>query len=272
MLIALLASAGFVLLQTPREPGFGGRPLTDWLKGIRRPGGAPSGTYEALDAMSPACFPYMLSMMRAQDSPLRGKVNLVLARIPWLRFRLPPSPSPTTRWAAARGFVTLGKKAQPAVPGLAKLLLHPDTAGQATCALASIKTEDARRAIEVGLRHPEVRVRQTILGPLEVLGPEDDAYVPALMERLTDSDAWVRENAARLLGIMQARPNEVVPALANRLHDPSTDVRRTTARALRAFGPRARPAVPALQTALRKNDPTYRQAVADALSAINPPE
>jgi HEAT repeat protein len=274
LLLGLLGANSFVLLHAPTETSFGGRRLTEWLRNVPMPdpSGARAAEIEearhALEQMSPDAFPYMLSMMRATDSRLRAKINALLTKPTWLNLRLPPAPSVLSRWEAARGFAILGGKAQAVVPALSRMLRDPETAGQAAVALAHIGTDEAWRALEGGLRSQDVRVRQTILGPLEMVSLPTDRLVPALLERLDDPDAWVREGATRLLGWIATGPERVVPALADRLGDRSSNVRRAAACSLHRFGERAQAAIPALQAALFENDPTYRQAVEQALQGI----
>lgn len=271
LFLVLLGLGVCVVLQVPKEPALGGQPLTQYLRSIRPPSPGstdPEGMKQTLLQMAPECFPYMLAMMRDTDSRLRYWIDALLAKQTVLTFRVSPRPSYRTRWEAARGFAVLGQDAQPAVPGLARLLRDPDTASQAAFALAHIGTDDARHALEDALRSKHTEIRQTVIAQLDGQGSHAGKLVAALIERLGDPDGWVRENAARALGTIRSSPDRAVPALAAALRDRSTNVRRVAARALREFGEDARPAEPGLRAALLENDPTYRSAVEQALFTL----
>jgi hypothetical protein len=84
------------------------------------------------------------------------------------------------------------------------------------------------------LGQPDVPLRRkaaTKLGSLVLIDP---VAMPALVEALKDSDAEVRANAARSLGVYSgARGGEVLPALRE-LHerDPDAKVRQAAAKAI----------------------------------------
>lgn len=62
----------------------------------------------------------------------------------------------------------------------------------------------------------------------------------------------------------------VIPALVEKLKDSNTYVRRDAARSLGRFGSGAREAVPALKILLRDREPSVRRAATQALTQIDP--
>jgi HEAT repeat protein len=63
-------------------------------------------------------------------------------------------------------------------------------------------------------------------------GPEAYAAVPEVMSALADSDARVRETAARVLGKFGPEARDAVPVLRQALTDNSPDVRKAAGEAL----------------------------------------
>ncbi len=107
------------------------------------------------------------------------------------------------------------------------------------------------------------------LGDDEIAG---DAEVDEVLHALNDGRAFVRQNAARWLGLGAASASDVATkvlvALGPRMRDPDAVVRAVVARTLGHIG--GDDAVRALVVGLADPSPTVRGAVVDALSGLGP--
>lgn len=101
----------------------------------------------------------------------------------------------------------------------------------------------------------------------EVIHPSS---VSVLVKALSDSDPWVRYEAADALGNIRPGAKEAVPALIKALGDSEQYVRFRAAFALGNIGPEAKEAVPTLIKALGDSYKSVREVAADALGKIGP--
>ena len=90
------------------------------------------------------------------------------------------------------------------------------------------------------------------------------------IELSKSKDSADRTRAIRELAERTADADAVVPALTAALSDVDAFVRRDAARVLGQFGPNAAMAVPALQTAARDKNQNVRQTALEALRQIAP--
>ena len=92
------------------------------------------------------------------------------------------------------------------------------------------------------------------------------ASVPALVETLSNDDAYLRDAAVEALGHIGPAAKEAVPILVERLADDREWARRNAAEALGCLGPAAESALPALLKAMEEDKNGYvRSAAAEAL-------
>jgi HEAT repeat protein len=96
--------------------------------------------------------------------------------------------------------------------------------------------------LTAALHDPDVRVRRTALGSLELLGALAASTAPALTAALADPDRFVRWSAARTLGNLGAAARLALPGLTHLLEDPDLDVRTAAVAALDKLGLRDPPA------------------------------
>jgi HEAT repeat protein len=144
------------------------------------------------------------------------------------------------RWSAARTLGRIGSPdADPAVPGLAKLVADPDI----DVALASATAIDR-------------------------LGPAARHAVEALIRACRASDAELRIAAMRSLEGIGSGSAPAIPVLIQNLIDPDARVRRMAARVIGRFGPQAASAEPALRQAMNDRDPEVRQAASEAILSV----
>ena len=161
--------------------------------------------------------------------------------------------NPDVRLVAVRALGRIGDAA--AAQPLLATLARPEPAPVHLVAYALVQLDGgADAALLAALAHPAPQVRATALDALRLRGTIG-AEARAVEVLRVDPSAWVRGQAARLLGRVGARA--AVEALTTAAHrDPVPDVRAQAARALGDLGAPA--AVPALRELL--DDPRYRVA------------
>jgi HEAT repeat protein len=131
---------------------------------------------------------------------------------------------------------------------------------------------DAREAISHFISRfddPDPEVRETMARALTGVGSAEPLRVLELLKRALASESpLVRDSAVLAIGAMAGHAHSMVPALAERLHDTDHTVCLHTVRALRDIGPEAKGAVPALLEVLRRGDGA--ESVLHALHTIAP--
>jgi HEAT repeat protein len=106
-----------------------------------------------------------------------------------------------------------------------------------------------------GLTDPNAKARLAAVAALEAMGKDAESVIPALVDRLEDSDRFVSWATARTLGKMAPlQAKLVVPPLGKIVVDPRADLgpRLAAAQALENYGPDARTAVPSLREVVRR--------------------
>ncbi len=170
---------------------------------------------------------------------------------------------------AVLAFVAMDGRAQSATPQLEQLLRNEAASLPAARALAGI----GRSSLPVltNALASEVRyVRNNAARGLGLLHSDAQVAVPLLIHVLDDQDDDLRFFASRALGYIAERPDQTVPALVTRLVDSNLEVRKIAARSLAQFHARAKTAVPALLKALASADDSFKETVAFALEEIDP--
>jgi HEAT repeat protein len=167
----------------------------------------------------------------ALDALAKARVDIAQA-LPTLLATL-KEPAPGPRAAAARTLGRLGATARDALPTLLEIVRDPkaDPFGRRESALALIK-----------------------------IAPDNGQVLSTLIETLaaTDAPPAVREEVARVLGLLGDKAAPAIPVLAVALKDKNRDLRRAAAAALDQVGPEARVALPVLRQALKDEDRAVR--------------
>jgi HEAT repeat protein len=237
-----------------REPAYQGKSLSVWLRQFEEAKvNSPTSryhlsptefqaqfvepTHDALRHMGTNALPRLLSLLRAQNSPLQQRAEALLGRLPFIRWR-PPSQE-LRRSMALSGFSALGTNAQPAVPALIALLNNKDG-----------------------------EIRKYAAWCLGSVGPAAEQAVPALIQHLADLDSAVGESAESSLGRIHRKPELVIPVLKERLA--GAGKKWLTLFALGCFGPEAKAAVPAILPLLDDRDRETRTWAAMSLKRIDP--
>ncbi len=161
---------------------------------------------------------------------------------------------PEVRLAAANGLGRLGPAAHPAAPSLARAMRDrvPFVRRGIATALGAITpaTPEAVEALMAALVDPDAAVIDNAAHSLLALGP---AAVPALCRALKDPDVGLRQMASITLSAGlhsgQFRPagRQTVAVLIEALEDSDADVRDEAARSLAELGQQATEALPALR-------------------------
>jgi HEAT repeat protein len=205
----LLAMAGLVavvafalIVSREREPVYQGRSLTDWLDQIAPPTKESPQAAEAVRQMGTNALPFLLSRLRAQDSPVKRFV-LNLSNKQSL-FPLHFRDTEVERERAFEAFRALGATAKPAVPSLKPLLKD-------------------------GSRH----IRSLVTFIFGGMGPAAAEAVPELIAALDVPDVPARVRAMIALTQIHEKPELTIPAFIARLGDPDLGVREMAAIGLR---------------------------------------
>ena len=118
------------------------------------------------------------------------------------------------------------------------------------------------------LSDTDAKVREATVESLRVLGHHAKDQAPLLGQRLSD-EAWrVREAAARALGALGEHAKDQVPLLIERLSDDDSDVRVAAVESLGVLREHAKDQASSLGKLLSDEDPNVREASARTLGAL----
>jgi HEAT repeat protein len=240
---------------------------------------------QAFGAIGTNGLPLLLSWIAHEPhpTPVKKAGKSLLTKIP-----TGITPDIIVRWAddrpesergstAAYAIHLLGAQAEPAIPGLCKLMSAPykgDVSMRATIALAQMGPV-VLPIFLTNLTNPRVP-RGTIaffigLEPALALATNAALAVRPLALRLQDNDPTVQAGAAFSLGVIRLDPDVAVPALVSCLDaSPQTRVRQNAVTALQIFRSAARPAQTTLVRLLVDADGEVRIGATNALMAIAP--
>lgn len=183
----------------------------------------------------------------------------------------------TVRVEALRALGSVRQNAQELVPILIRELngADPEVSAVACEALAALGPQGSVAAPEIAQRLTKATIvheRLLLLRTLQASRSDDLAVSAAVLRCLQDSDARVRENAARFVQAVLPRNAETIPELTKAVKDKNAEVRRAAIEALGALGPRATEAIPTLVGTLHE---TYwfacEDAAAKALASMGEP-
>jgi hypothetical protein len=267
------------------EPSFQGRTLSEWLSDIEnaRDDRAAEPANNAVRQIGTNAIPYLLGMMRAEDSKLKETFNTLVTKAHIYRLRISDAGEKHLR--ALLGFEALGPQAGSAIPELTVLVNDPKIARFATLGLVNI-SPDGVEAATPGLRSTNPLVRREIAGVLGTLGivrfttnatparmavlrAQAEFAVPPLIGALNDSDELTRARAGTSLGLLGQKPEIVVPALIRNLAETNGwRIPASAAKGLSRFGSNAVAALPALKAIAGHQDSRVRETVATAIQSI----
>jgi hypothetical protein len=286
VVVLVLAAIGVVLyVSRTNEPSFRGRALSQWLSDIEnaRDDQAAESANNAVRQIGTNAIPYLLGMMRAEDSKLKETSITLLARLHIYRIRIPDASGKHLQ--ALLGFEALGPQASSAIPELKTLMNNPKIVHFATAALININPDGVEAATS-GLQSTKAIVRRETAGVMgrlgvvrfttnaspariELLRAQADKAVPPLIRALSDLDELTRARAATSLGLLGQKAEIAVPALIHNLQETNGwRVPASAAHGLGRFGTNAVAALPALKAIAGHPDSRVREAVATAIQSI----
>ena len=270
LLTCVFISAIFCLLAVPyarsSEPGYNGKPLSEWLL-ILKMGHTSTGdpiekadAKEAIRQMGTNAIPTLLDILGATD----GNKRRILARLksPGFRevFQNQNVGTGDLEDMGVQGFGILGTNAVSAIPKINKMFRHSAHSAAAQ-ALVELGTEGFA-ALTNGMSDKDLAGEVVwTLGH----GGGGDAVTRILISALNNPERATRGNAARFLAGRD--PALVIPALISLLDDKEYYPRDGATITLGSFGPAAKIAVPKL-FALCTNYPT--SSLLHALRDIDP--
>jgi hypothetical protein len=220
VLMVALACAIATLILHFREPEYGGKRLSFWVRDYEIMVHSPAAD-EAVRNIGTNGLPMLLSMLEAKDHPAWSNV-VRFANQHGLK-HLKYTDALTHHLRAIYAFNVLGANASNAVPKLLKMYRrNPCFEPWAGAALGQI-------------------------------GPAASAAVPVFLVNLGNTNRGVREVAASALGGIHCCAASVVPALTTALDDPACSVRSAAMEALGRYGEEAKSAAPALLVYLEKD-------------------
>jgi HEAT repeat protein len=220
--LACCIMLGVVLLRRDSEPRFKGKTVTRWIETT-----SPFPDDEAVNAFGPDACPYLIHVLRRNQSPLN--------QIEWALWKALPS-SAQIRYSWLRPV---------------------DVRGSRSCAHAWLKAlgPDAKSAIpellEVARRDNDHFERSAAVNTVGMIGADDPGLVQALLPLLKDADTVVADAAALSIPPFGPSASHAVPTLvelirANRPGKPFNPVMAFT-----FMGPAGSEAAPALLSALK---------------------
>jgi hypothetical protein len=289
---ALLAGAVIVALIPAREPSYGGRKLSEWLR-LYMEGGRPAQEQarHAIRQIGTNAIPFLLRWIQYEPWGLKGRIQGELAARPGLRTavekleahrRIQVWLSTDKKMQLSNGainaFGVLGRDAKSAFPELVRLASNRRatvSAWQATYALTQIGMDaEVLPLFMADLRSPQVEVRRMGAGNIALLATNARPAVPLLIQCLTNERTYCE--ACYSLGELKLEPDLVVPALTRAVQSsnfpwPISPLDRAMAStALSKFGPEASSAVPALLNLLTNSYFHTREQATNALLKIAP--
>ncbi len=283
--------AGLFWLRTaPEGVLYHGKSVQQWALQLRNPD--PKSHQEAaaaLKAIGPVAVPGLVRLLHARDSVFRNQVWAAVPRLPapvdrLLISRVAAPNAGALRIAAAQALAVLGPDAAEAVPALASSLVNdtvqvrwnaaaalgrigtpawselshalassdPNLRYAALCALGDSNLEPrvVVPALLGALGDTNGGIAVAVAGSLSKVGP---GALPFLTEAMTNSDAHMRQRAARAVPFLHAPRDQILPTLLDLLHDPEPACRLQALRSLGMLGVPNRVMLDAFAAA--QNDP-----------------
>ena len=124
-LLTVLSCAFLWHVCSSDEPSYGGKRLSVWVDELRTLDPSKrldpnTPQVQALRAIGTNAIPWLLSELGRGENPLEWRINMLLEKQRFTKYRFPDADKHGSR--AAFGFYALGPLAKPAIPGLLNLL------------------------------------------------------------------------------------------------------------------------------------------------------
>jgi hypothetical protein len=287
--IGVLFAARHFDKPTRREPVYGGKTLTRWLRqlddgqvvgisssALPTPRPRQLAAAKAIRAMGADALPRLMEDIHARPANDAPGIRIHS----WLNSYLPSAVSSQfwflevteedrRRWRAAQGLAALGPLAEPALLEL-KRLLHTNfwhsSIKEAAYALAAMDPE----GLEILTNCIQKQADWSSMCAIWALGQHPATgtnCIASLIKATTSQDEGTACGAIQVLGLFHADAEHVIPALTNALVSNNTAVSHDAVQALGRFGRQAASTLPLLQS--MTNNATFRDAALQALKQIH---
>jgi hypothetical protein len=270
--VVVLLGALAVVFIPSAEPAYRGKPLSHWVENFGTPTtypSAPSEPERAICEIGAEAVPYLARWIAYEPPTWKIKFFEFMQT----RFGSALVDHERNRAeGAVSALITLGTKAEQAIPPLALLVNNPKSPNalrRSETVLLALRSHVPVANLVLMTNNSPIN-RLGSIRVVDLRGTNSRPGVLALIQRLRDVDAEVASSAAQMLGAARMEANLVVPALAKCLKDERTILRKSAIEALGKFHVQARPAVPDLVALLEDPDPLIRNFAADALDFIDP--
>jgi hypothetical protein len=257
------------ILFAPREPSYGGRPLSYWA--MRLGPNSDHATREAITSIGAGGVPYLISMLRRKDWPFRDRVVAWVSSHKRLASVLKFGPSAEiSRRGALAALACLGPKARPALPDILPLLTNqsPPVRINAFYAFTAIAPDTPSvtsfiPALTNGLSNPDWTMRSAAERALDSLHPLPESL---LLDLANGPDKYARDAAINCLA---GRTNPtVISALEARTHVKDSLTVTLSIMGLGSYGKGASESVPRLHELCQDRSLNVREAATNALRLI----
>jgi hypothetical protein len=225
-----------------RQPSYLGRPLAFWLS-LRNKDDDESVWYQpyaegAIRQMGTNCLPHLLKWIAYEPPAWKTKLISILSKPRWIPDRFQEDRTDRLAEGAADAFRTLGRRAAPAIPQLARLAKDPSrrmSANRAAFVLISFGPETQAIVMDL-LNDPRPLIRTPAIFEVARFGTNALPAIPRLIDCLKDPDENIAAMAVSALGDLHLWPELSVTALTNALQDGRERVEREAVTALDKFG------------------------------------
>jgi len=191
--ILALCAWGVWRLVTPTEFTYRNKRLSVWLQELEYEGGDTNQpAFVALSQMGTNAIPPLLEIIRAPRTRFERLISKVNRR--QSVFKLPDGKPWLKAGDASLALYAMGTNARPALPALTNLLFHTNALFSGTTALAAMGP-DGVRVLIVALTNQSDLIRDAAACALGWARSDLDVTIPALIERLQDSDVLVHQSA-----------------------------------------------------------------------------
>jgi len=261
LILTAAVGGGFVSYMLPTsEPGYEGKSLSRWARGLEYENVNPSDEQRAaLRAMGEPAITRLIAILQSRDSAMKRKFVAYAKRnaVIYNRFIAPRHviPEDVYHAQAATALGEIGPAARAAIPALTVASTDSDdmVAARARAALIKIRQESITPLLALLEDTHSTNWYEAAL-TLRHVGTNAEAAVPLLVSALQSTNVGVRQYALFALGGIASRPDLAVPALIGCLQDKNAGIRRNAIDALCKFKGAKEQIVPLLLSRMQDAD------------------
>ncbi|HEY5912962.1 MAG TPA: HEAT repeat domain-containing protein [Verrucomicrobiae bacterium] len=270
--LAVIGGGSWLFLRRPVAMVYEGKTSREWaLRLLSSDVATRDQAAAAFKAMGPQVVPDLRLLLQTRDSFFRKPVWLAAEQMPSRQRRevlakTGKFEANTVRRSAARALGILGPAAEPAIPGLARLLRSPqyELRWEASAALGSIGKAAVPELVRA-VGDTNFEIIQPAIAGLGNMGPDAEASIPTLRLAMDFPHFVVRTMAAYSLSAIGIA---ALPTLMDAAENGSAIARLAAVQGLEKSEPALRNSVPALIRLARAADPAHRRCAVKALGRI----